>query len=102
MIRNIYFLFESEEFCSGDLIFEDNFDELDVQKWEHEQTLAGGGNWEFQWYGNNRSNSYCEDGILHIRPTLTEDTLGYQAMISELLSVHGGGPNEQCTNPQVC
>mgnify|MGYP005984562637 CR=1 len=29
--------------CSGDLIFEDEFDELDLQKWNHELTLGGGG-----------------------------------------------------------
>lgn len=33
----------------GQLIFEDNFDELDFEAWQHEQTLTGGGNWEFQW-----------------------------------------------------
>lgn len=30
-------------FCSGDLIFEDTFDTFDTQKWQHENTLAGGG-----------------------------------------------------------
>jgi hypothetical protein len=34
--------------CSGQLIFEDNFDTLDQSKWRHEITMAGGGNWEFQ------------------------------------------------------
>lgn len=35
------------KFCSGELIFEDNFDLLDFEVWEHENTLAGGGvrNW---------------------------------------------------------
>lgn len=33
---------------SGELIFEDNFDTLDFDKWEHEITMSGGGNWEFQ------------------------------------------------------
>ena len=33
---------------SGELIFEDNFDFLDFDKWEHEITMSGGGNWEFQ------------------------------------------------------
>lgn len=32
--------------CSGELIFEDNFDFLDVSRWKHEISLAGGGNWE--------------------------------------------------------
>ena len=30
-------------FCSGELIFDDNFDFFDFEKWEHENTLAGGG-----------------------------------------------------------
>lgn len=29
--------------CSGDLIFADNFEEFDLEKWQHENTLAGGG-----------------------------------------------------------
>lgn len=33
-------------FCSGDLIFEDNFNILDQSRWKHEVSLAGGGNWE--------------------------------------------------------
>jgi hypothetical protein len=35
--------------CSGNLIFEENFDNLDLGKWRHEVTMAGGGNYEFQW-----------------------------------------------------
>ena len=35
--------------CSGNLIFEENFDNLDQTKWRHEVTLSGGGNNEFQW-----------------------------------------------------
>lgn len=41
------------------LAFEDNFDELDFSKWQHEITLGGGGNWEFEAYLNNRTNTYC-------------------------------------------
>ncbi|CAD7089076.1 unnamed protein product [Hermetia illucens] len=63
-------------YCSGELIFEDNFDWLDEGKWQHEITLAGGGNWEFQWYVNDRRNSYTENGVLHIKPTLTSDIYG--------------------------
>jgi len=33
---------------SGELIFEDNFDTLDFNMWQHEITMAGGGHWEFQ------------------------------------------------------
>lgn len=31
------------QFCSGDLIFEDNFDGFDLRKWQHENTLSGNG-----------------------------------------------------------
>jgi hypothetical protein len=30
------------------LLFADEFDELNNEVWEHEITLGGGGNWEFQ------------------------------------------------------
>lgn len=30
-------------FCSGDLIFEDTFDTFDMRRWQHENTLTGGG-----------------------------------------------------------
>lgn len=36
-------LVKKEVFCSGDLIFEDTFDKLNLEKWEHEHTLGGGG-----------------------------------------------------------
>uniref|UniRef100_A0A6P7GWK3 Beta-1,3-glucan-binding protein-like n=1 Tax=Diabrotica virgifera virgifera TaxID=50390 RepID=A0A6P7GWK3_DIAVI len=71
-----------KEVCSGKIIFEDNFDELDLNKWNHEQTLGGGGNWEFQWYTNDRNNSYVKDGELHIRPTLLADQYGNDFLYS--------------------
>ena len=36
-------LVKRSAFCPGDLIFEDNFDRLDLERWQHEVTLAGGG-----------------------------------------------------------
>lgn len=32
-----------KNFQAGDLIFEENFDTLDLSKWQHENTLGGGG-----------------------------------------------------------
>ncbi len=58
------------------LIFEDNFDTLNFKTWEHELTMGGGGNWEFEWYVNNRTNSYVRDGVLYILPTMSEDAIG--------------------------
>lgn len=59
-------------FCSGDLIFEDTFDNFDKERWKHEVTLNGGSdNHEFQWYVNSDENSFVADGNLHLQPTYT-------------------------------
>lgn len=83
-----------ESFCSGDLIFEDNFDSLDENKWRHEETLSGGGNWEFQWYVDDRLNSYTTEGNLHIKPTLTSDIFGESFLTTENVKISP----EKCTD----
>lgn len=80
------------------LIFEDDFKTLDFKKWQHEQTLGGGGNWEFEWYVNNRSNSYVKDGVLYIKPTMTEDYLGTAGLQTADVNIWGGTPADQCTS----
>lgn len=84
--------------CSGALIFEDNFNTFDHKKWQHETTLGGGGNWEFQWYLNHRSNSFVNDGVLHLRPTMTADAIGAAALSSANINLHGGTSVDGCTN----
>ncbi len=81
-------------FCSGDLIFEDNFDTLDHSKWFHDQTMAGGGNDEFQWYVHDRENTYTTNGILHIKPTLTADLFGEQFLTTGRVVI----PPQECTD----
>lgn len=49
-------------------------------------------------YTNNRSNSYVENGILHIAPTLFADEAGENFLRSETLNLHGGEPAGDCTN----
>ncbi|KAJ8945917.1 hypothetical protein NQ314_009011 [Rhamnusium bicolor] len=90
----------SGQICPGDLIFEDTFDELNLKKWQHELTLGGGGNWEFELYSNNRTNSYVQDGILHIKPTLLADETGEDFLYHGTLDINGGTPVDQCTNAQ--
>ncbi|XP_019560576.3 beta-1,3-glucan-binding protein [Aedes albopictus] len=92
-------LVKKEVFCSGDLIFEDTFDKLNLEKWEHEHTLGGGGNWEFQYYLNSRRNSYVQNGVLYIRPTLLADETGEDFLSTGTLNIHGGSPYDHCTNP---
>lgn len=84
------------QICAGQLIFEDNFDSLDQSKWQHEVTLGGGGNWEFQWYLNNRDNSFTKNGNLHIKPRLTSDYFGEAFLSSGRVVI----PPNECTNDQ--
>jgi len=48
------------------LIFSDDFDKLNMKTWKHELTMSGGGNWEFELYHNNRTNSFVNEGVLHL------------------------------------
>nr|AGA16572.1 Gram negative bacteria-binding protein 2 [Coptotermes formosanus] len=85
--------------CKGDLIFDEEFDTFDLSRWNHEKTAAGGGNWEFELYNNNRSNSFVRDGKLFIKPTLTADQYGEDFLSSGVLNLNGGAPADACTNP---
>jgi beta-glucanase (GH16 family) len=82
--------------CSGDLIFEDNFDTLDHKKWRHELSLGGGGNWEFQWYVNDRFNSYTAGGFLHLKPSYTSTLFGEDFLSNGRVII----PPSECTQPE--
>jgi len=64
------------------LVFSDEFDSLNMSTWSHEVTMGGGGNWEFEYYTNNRTNSYTKNGVLYLRPTLTSDVIGDAAVVN--------------------
>lgn len=66
----------SRKFCPNVTILHDDFDTFDTTRWKHENTMRGGGNWEFQWYVPDPENSFVKDGILHLKPTLTDDKFG--------------------------
>ena len=80
------------------LIWEDQFDKLDLKKWSHEVTMSGGGNWEFEWYSNNRTNSFVEDGVLYLQPTLTADNIGEDQLHTADFNIWGGTPASTCTS----
>jgi len=42
------------------LVWQDEFDTLDLGKWDHLVTAWGGGNQEFQYYRNDRRNRYLK------------------------------------------
>ncbi len=80
------------------LIFRDDFDKLDLSVWKHDITMSGGGNWEFQLYHNNRTNSFVKDGVLYIKPTLTAERIGEANLKNNFrMDMWGGSPADQCT-----
>ena len=80
---------------------EDDFSEFNLSLWKHEITLSGGGNWEFEAYLNNRSNSYVRDGVLYIKPTLMEDQIGVANLKGGFdMDIWGGSPADLCTQNQ--
>ena len=76
------------------LIFEENFDTFDFKTWKHSVSAAATGNYEFQYYTNNRSNSFVEDGILHLKTTLTNNTFSNEFLSSGTLDLWAG---DKCT-----
>jgi len=80
------------------LVFSDDFDNFDLSVWQHELTLGGGGNWEFEWYTNNRSNSFVNNSVLYILPTLTADNIGAANVLNGYtLDIWGSAPADVCT-----
>ncbi|XP_068233194.1 beta-1,3-glucan-binding protein-like isoform X1 [Palaemon carinicauda] len=80
------------------LIFNDEFDFLDHDVWEHEVTMSGGGNFEFQAYVNNRSISYIKDSSLVIKPALMSEWKGEDFLTSGNLNLWGmNGRGDVCT-----
>lgn len=81
------------------LVLEDNFDTFNFSLWRHHLTLSGGGNFEFQYYNNNRTNSYVRDGMLYIKPTLLEDEIGTENVEGNgySLNIWGSTPGDYCT-----
>ena len=80
------------------LVWSDEFKILNHTVWEHEITMSGGGNWEFEYYTNNRTNSYVKDGILHLQPSLSVDTWGETAFKTGDINLWGGTPADKCTS----
>jgi beta-glucanase (GH16 family) len=80
------------------LILDEQFNTFDLNRWQHEITMSGGGNWEFEYYTNNRTNSFVKDGVLHLQPTLSEDTFGLDTLMHGDVNLWGGAPADQCTS----
>ncbi len=84
------------------LIFFDDFNGplINTSVWKHEITLAGGGNWEFEAYMNNRSVSFVYNSSLVIRPGLTSSIVGDAGLENAELNLWGGDAATTCTDNQ--
>ena len=54
-------------------------------------------------YTNNRSNSYVEDGVLYLQPTLSSDTFGVERVTGTVpfrADLWGMNPADSCTSNQ--
>ena len=63
---------ETHKFC---LVYEDSFDNLDQDIWQHEVQVGGFGTGEFEWTTADAANSYVVNNTLVIMPTLTDTVL---------------------------
>jgi len=94
---------ENVTFAPGDLIWQDEFDHLDHNKWKNEININGGYNNEFQIYDDYNANSYVRDGVLYIVPTLSLDTVfngDYEQLFNGYLNLDGctdGAGNSGCS-----
>ena len=77
------------------LIFDEPFDTFDFKTWRHWNTAAATGNNEFQYYANNRSNSFVKEGRLHLKATLTNNTFDDQFLSSGCLLYTSPSPRDK-------
>ena len=83
------------------LVLDEEFNTLNLTLWQHEITLGGGGNWEFEYYTNNRTNSYVKDGVLYIQPTFLVDDIGEANLKNGYtMDIWGAAPGDYCTSNQ--
>lgn len=62
------------------MVLDESFNTLDTSIWQREVRLDGYGNGEFEWSTASDNNSFTDNGILYLTPTLTSDHLGEAAI----------------------
>ena len=67
------------------LVWSDEFDLLDEDKWSHLVTTHPPE--DFQYYRNSRANSWVSQGQLHIMPTVTALEVGEEVLYSGTLDL---------------
>ena len=76
------------------LVWSDEFEFLDETKWSHLVTTHP--REDFQYYRNNRANSWVSDGHLHIMPTPTAMEYGEDFLYSGTIDLFTEDPEHPC------
>jgi len=74
LFLNLHLVLGFDDWDDFNMVWSDEFNTLDRNKWEHAISAWGGGNNEFQLYTNEPTNSFVKDGKLFIKPTLLAET----------------------------
>lgn len=62
--------FAFDDWDQFQLVWSDEFDTLDLNNWQYEISASGGGNNEFQLYTPDPANSFVQNGMLYLKPSL--------------------------------
>jgi len=79
---------------SEKLVWSEEFDNLDESVWLHEVTTFP--QEEFQYFRNNRDNSWVQNGVLHVTLTSTADTYGEDFLEHGELDLFEEDPEHPC------
>ena len=76
------------------LVWSDEFEFLDETKWSHLVTTHP--REDFQYYRNNRANSWVSSGLLHLMPSLTGREYGESFLYTGRLDLQTEDPGRPC------
>ncbi|KAF3901604.1 Beta-glucanase [Orbilia brochopaga] len=66
------------------VLMEDWANGFDTNTWQREVEVGGFGNGQFEYTTNTEENSYVQDGVLYIKPTLQDERLVVQDNVIDL------------------
>ncbi|XP_046492147.1 gram-negative bacteria-binding protein 1-2 isoform X2 [Neodiprion pinetum] len=82
-------IFNGSQPCTGQILFEDYFNELEPSKWRTVKRFTGPPDYEFVVYTGNDENLVVRDGELRIKPTLLDKGGNENFIRRGNMTVHG-------------
>ncbi|KAJ1532153.1 hypothetical protein ONE63_000777 [Megalurothrips usitatus] len=85
--------------CRYQIIFEEHFEVLNLTLWKHDVLMPEEPDFEFVAYDKDPDNTYVDNSILFIKPTLLEDAYGPGFVMNGTLDLEGctATAREQCS-----